>query len=61
MIVQYFAESVVAIKKVEVQARVAAAVPDAAMGEADYQRVMKELAVYASSHWTLKSGEHDDV
>jgi hypothetical protein len=30
-------------------AKVTAAVPDATMGEADLQRIMKELAVYSAS------------
>lgn len=46
VLVEYFAGSSTPIKKPEVFALIASKVPDAAPTEADYNRIMKELATY---------------
>jgi hypothetical protein len=47
LLVDYFATSNTPIKKPEVFALIAAKYADAAPSEAEYTRIMKELAVYA--------------
>jgi hypothetical protein len=61
VLVQHFASAdKAAIKKPEVFALWATAVPDAAPSEADYNRIMKELCVYTGGAWALKSGDYEE-
>jgi hypothetical protein len=46
VVVEYFATNSTPIKKPEVFALIASKVTDAAPNEADYNRIMKELATY---------------
>ena len=62
ILLNHFSFSISPLKKSEVFHLMENNVSDSVLGEADYNRLMKELAVYSQSttSWSLKQGVYDD-